>query len=96
MNSLMYVMTIIRFNLKFALLIFSRYCFNLNSIHVKAITQLLRYVKRILHFNIHYEGKENLMNYIDANWVDVVDDRRSIKEYIYFLFDDFISWSLKR
>ena len=67
MNSLIYAMTIIRFNLKFALSIFSRYYFNLNSIHVKIATRFLRYVKKILYHNIHYEDKKNLMNYIDAN-----------------------------
>ena len=63
----MYAMTMTRFDLKFALSILSRYYFNSNSIHVKAATRFLRYVKETLHFNIHYEDKKNLMNYIDVN-----------------------------
>ena len=63
----MYVMMMIRLDLRFALSILFRYCFNSNSIHVKAATQLLHYVKETLHHNIHYENKKDLMNYIDAN-----------------------------
>ena len=36
------------------------------------------------------------MNYTDADWADFVNDRRSIEKYIYFLFNDLISWSSKR
>ena len=95
-NSLIYAMTMIRFDLKFALSVLFRYCFNSNSIYVKIIIRLLHYVKKTLHHNIYYEDKKDLMNYIDADWISVVNDRWSIKKYIYFLFDDFISWSSKR
>ena len=95
MSSLMYVMTMTRFDLKFVLSVLFRYYFNSNSTHVKAATKLLRYVKKTLHFNIHYEDKENLMSYTDADWTNAVDDKRLIEEYIYFLFNDFISWNLK-
>ena len=67
MNSLMYVIIMTRSDLKFALSIIFRYYFNSNSTHVKAATQLLRYVKKTLHHNIYYENKEDLMNYIDAD-----------------------------
>ena len=89
-------MTMTCFNLKFAFSILFRYCFNSNSTHVKVTTQLLRYVKKTLHHDIYYENKKSLINYIDANWTDVVDDKRSIEKYLYFLFNDFISWNLKR
>ena len=94
-NSLMYTITMTRLDLEFALLVFFRYYFNSNSIHVKVTIRLLYYVKKTLHLNIYYEGKENLINYIDADWTDVVDDKRSIEEYIYFLFDDLILWNSK-
>ena len=79
------------FNLKFALWILSRYCFNSDSIHVKAATKLLYYIKKTLHHNIYYKNKKDSMNYIDADWADAVDNKQSIEIYIYFLFDDFIS-----
>ena len=55
------------FDLKFVLSVFFRYCFNSNSIYVKTATRLLHYVKKTLHFNIHYKNKKNLMSYIDAD-----------------------------
>ena len=89
-------MTMTRFDLKYAFSILFQYYLNLNSIYVKATIQLLRYVKEILHLNIHYKNKENLMNYIDADWIEAIVDKRLIEEYVYFLFEDFISWSFKR
>ncbi len=76
----MYVITMIRLDLGFALSMLSRYCFNSNSTHIYAITRVLRYVKGTLHYDIHYEGNESLINYMNANFAKAVDDRRSIDE----------------
>ena len=63
----MYTITITRSDLKFAFSVLFRYCFNSNSTHMKTATQLLRYVKKTLYYNIYYESKEDLINYIDVN-----------------------------
>jgi hypothetical protein len=76
----MYVITIIRLNLGFALLVLSRYCFNSNSTHIYAITRVLRYVKETLHYDIHYERNKNLIDYTNVDFAKAIDDRRSIGE----------------
>ena len=92
----MYAMIMTRSNLIYSLSVLSRYCFNSNSTHIKAVIRVLKYVKRILNYDIHYEDKEDLIEYIDADYAETIDDRRSIDDYAFFLSKDFISWSFKR
>ena len=80
-----------RSDLIYSLSVLSRYCFNLNSTHIKAAIRVLRYIKRSLNYNIHYEGKEDLIEYIDADYAETINDRRSIDDYAFFLSKDFIS-----
>ena len=95
-NSFIYVMTMTRSDSNFAFFVLFRCCSNSDSTHVKAATQLFCYGKETLHYNIYYEGKEGLMNYIDGDWIKVIDDKRSTEEYIYVLFENSILWSFKR
>ncbi len=76
----MYVMTMIRSDLKFALSMLSRYCFNSNSTHIYAITRVLKYVKETLHYDIHYEENKSLIDYINADFAKAIDDRCSTSE----------------
>ena len=88
---LMYVIIMTRSNLTYSLSVFSRYCFNSNSTHVKAVICVFKYIKETLDYDIHYENKKNLIRYIDADFVEVMDDRRFIDNYAFFLLKGFIS-----
>ena len=90
-ESLMYAMIMTRSNLIYFLSVLSRYCFNSNSTHVKAIIRVLRYIKETLDYDIHYEDKENLIKYIDVDFAEAVNDRRFINDYAFFLSEDLIS-----
>ena len=90
-ESLMYAMIMTRSDLIYSLSVLSRYCFNPNSTHIKAVIRVLRYIKRTLDYDIHYEGKEVLIKYIDADFAGTVNDRRSIDNYAFFLSEDPIS-----
>ncbi len=56
----------------------SCYCSNSNSTYIYVIIRVLRYVKETLYYNIYYEENESLIDYIDANFVEVVDNCCSI------------------
>ena len=88
---LMYAMIIIRSNLIYSLLVLSRYYFNLSSMHIKAAIRILRYIKKTLNYNIHYEDKEDLIKYIDVDYAEVIINRCSIDDYAFFLSENFIS-----
>ncbi len=86
----MYIITIIRSDLRFALLVLFRYYSNSNLTHIKAIMRVLRYIKETLHYNIYYESNNDFIEYIDANFVETIDNCCSTKEEIYFLFSNSI------
>ena len=93
---LMYEMTMIRFDLSYALFILSRYYTNLDAIHIKAAQRVLRYMKETLEYEIHYEEISKLKKFIDVEYVDVKNDRRFIEEWVFFLSENSISWSSRR
>ena len=88
---LMYAMIMTRPNLIYSLSVLSRYCFNSNSTHVKAVIRVLKYIKETLDYDIHYEDKKNLIKYIDVDFAKAVNGRRFIDDYAFFLSKDFIS-----
>ena len=87
---LMYEMTMIRLDLSYALFILSRYCTNLDATHIKTTQRILRYVKEILEYEIHYEKISKLEEFIDVDYVDVKNNRRFIEDWVLFLNEDFI------
>ena len=95
-ESLMYAMIMTRSDLIYSLSVLSRYCFNSNSTHIKAAIRVLKYIKKTLNYDIYYENKENLIKYINADYAETINDRRSIDDYAFFLSKNFISWSFKR
>ena len=92
----MYAMIMTRSDLIYFFSVFSRYCFNSNSTHVKIIIRVLKYIKKTLDYNIHYENKKNLIEYIDADFAETVNNRCFIDNYAFFLSKNFILWNLKR
>ena len=95
-ESLMYAIIIIRSDLIYLFSILSCYCFNLNLTHVKAIIRIFKYIKETLDYDIYYESKENLIKYIDVDFAKIINNRRFIDNYAFFLSKDLISWSSKR
>jgi len=76
----MYAITIIRPNLRFALLMLSRYCSNLDSIHIYVVTCVLRYIKETLYYNIYYNRNKSLINYTNVDFVKAINNCRLIDE----------------
>ena len=88
---LMYAMIMTRSDLIYSLSILSRYYFNSNSTHIKAVIRVFKYIKKTLNYDIHYENKKNLIKYIDVDFAKIINDRRFIDDYTFFLLRSFIS-----
>lgn len=69
-------MTITRSNWTYFLSMFFYYCLNSNLTHIKTTIRILHYIKETLHYNVHYNEKNNLINYIDVDFVKIVNDCR--------------------
>ncbi len=77
---MIYTITIIRLDLEFALSMLSRYCSNLNSIHIYVIIYVLRYIKETLYYNIYYNKNKNLIDYTNVDFAKAVDNYCLIDE----------------
>ena len=78
-------------DLIYLLSVLSRYCFNSNSTYIKAVIRVLKYIKKTLNYDIYYEDKEDLIEYIDVDYAKAINDRRFIDDYAFFLSENFIS-----
>lgn len=58
----------------------SRYCSNLDNIYIKTIIRILKYIKEILYYNIYYKENNNLIDYINTNFVKAINNRCLTKE----------------
>jgi len=72
---------------------------NLSFKHWDEIKQLMCYIHDTADYQIIYdrvnEENMNLIDYSDVNFAVCKIIYRSMKEYIFMLNDDFISWSSK-
>jgi hypothetical protein len=62
--------------------------------HLNAIKRLLHYLRGTLDYGLllhHSASTSELVVYIDANWTDCLDTRRSTSRYAVFLGDNLVS-----
>ena len=66
--------------------------------HIMGVKKIFRYLKGTMDFGLWYpKGNElTLIDYLDADWVGFVDDRRSINGTTFFLGNCLVSWSTKK
>ena len=96
-NFLMYVMFDIRLDIIYVVSIINRYVFNFNKFHWVAIKRIFRYLRNTFNFRLIFVEKLiSLINYIDVDWVDDRNTRRSIFEYVFNIESEIINWFFKR
>jgi hypothetical protein len=66
--------------------------------HWKVAKRILRYVRGIVHFRIHYSsgGTPLLVGFIDSDWADDPDDRKSTAGYVFSLGSGPVTWACKK
>ena len=79
--------------------VLSRFCSNSRLVHVALIKQMLRYVLDIINKRLVIDDSSNslddVMKYIDFDFVDSKTIRKSIEDYIFKLVDVAISHCFK-
>ena len=58
----------------------SRYCSNLDTIYIKTIICIIKYVKEMLYYNIYYKENNNLIDYINTNFAKAINNCCLTKE----------------
>lgn len=73
----------------------SRYMERPTLIHLKAVKQILRYLKGTIHFGLTYTRGGNdveLADYIDSDLASDPDDRRSTGGMVFYINNNLVSW----
>jgi hypothetical protein len=66
--------------------------------HLTAMNRILRYLQGTPDYGLllRHLSSSNLVFYPDADWVGCPDSHRSTSGYAVFLWDNLVSWSVKR
>jgi hypothetical protein len=96
-RSLMYIMLKIRSNIIYFISMINRYVFNLIQIHWQAIKRIFRYLRKTHHMKLMFrEALKSLESYMNSNWAENQDIKRSISKYTFNVNNDVINWFSKR
>ena len=67
------------------------------SMHVTAIKHVLRYLKGTKTYSLTFKpSDQKLTGYVDSDWANDVDDRRSTSGYVFNLGSASVSWKTKK
>jgi hypothetical protein len=92
-GSLMYLTIAIRPDISFIMCKLSRYMSNLGDNHWHALERVLRYLKGIMSFGIHYSRHPAVLErYSDANWISDIDQIYATSGYVFTLGGGVVSW----
>ena len=87
----------IRFDIAYFVFVINRYAFNFNEIHWTIVKRIFRYLKNTLHFRLIFSNfLRFLIDWIDVDWINNKNIRRSIFDYIFNFKNAIIIWFFKR
>ena len=94
-GSVMYLMVSTRPDIAYAVSVLSRYMSNPGLTHWEAVKWLLRYLAHTTHYGLTFSKSGNsvcLNGYVDANYANDRDNRKSTTSFIFTLCGSCISW----
>ena len=96
-GSLIYL-TITRPNISYVMGVVSAFMHAPRKPHLDAVRKILRYVKGIIQFGLHFRSRGELFvqGYINVDWARSIQDRRLTSGYSFSLGSATISWASKK
>jgi hypothetical protein len=92
-GSLMYLAGAMRPEISYVVSKLSRFTSNPGDDHWKVVERVLRYLRGITSFGIHYSGyPPALKEYSDSNWISDVDETKATNGYVFTLAGAAVSW----
>ena len=79
-------------NIAYSIRVLSKYCSNLFFEHCLLLKRILRYLSKTLKLEIIFKknSHDDLIEYINSNWAELADERKSTAAYMFYLVDDSI------
>jgi hypothetical protein len=93
-GSLMYAQVYTRPDITFIVAMLGRYQTDPKMDHWKATKKVLRYLQRTKNYMLTFRKSDNLevIGYLDSDFSDCVDSKKSTSSYIFMLVGGLISW----
>jgi len=95
-DSLMYAMVCTGRDLSHAVSVVSRYMSNPGKEHWQAVKRVFRYLKGTTHIGLVFDNNKvshnNIIGYVDSDYVGDLDKQRSLSGYIFTLCNSAINW----
>jgi hypothetical protein len=85
-------------DISFVVGLVARYMQTPHEIHWKEAKRILRYVRGIVQFGIHYSsgGTPLLVGFTDSDWASDPNDRKSTTGYVFSLGSGPVTWACKK
>ena len=85
-GSLIYLPSVTRPHISFAVSKLSRFVSNPGDDHWHALERVMRYLKGIMSYGIHYAGYPKVLEgYSDSNWISDADEIKATGGYVFTL-----------
>jgi len=97
--ALLFLASVSRPDISYAVGIVSRYLNNYDASHWNAVKRILKYLKETVDLGITYKGNKSdliLTRYRDSDYATDIDTRRSTNGYIFKIANGPVTWSSKR
>lgn len=98
-GSLVFLASVSRPDIAYAVNVVSRYLNNHNVEHWRAVKRIFSYLKGTAEYGIKYVGggsKSELVGFSDADYAGDIETRRSTTGYVFCLTNGAVSWSSQR
>jgi hypothetical protein len=96
-GSLMYPMLLTRPDIAFPVVALSQHCLAPGKEHWAALNRVFQYLRKTANTSLVFRGDSvDLLGYVDADWANDTNDRRSISGFVYILSGGAISWSSQK
>jgi hypothetical protein len=96
-GSLLFLSTVSRPDISYAVNVASRFINNYNSEHVNAVKRIIRYLIKTKHYGIEYtRSKFSINGFSDSDFAGDVDSRRSTTGYLFIINEGPVTWASHR
>jgi hypothetical protein len=99
LGALMYAMLGTHPELAYPVAILSQHAATPGHEHLTALHRVFCYLQKVSNINLSFWGDSNhlrLSHYLDADWVNDINDCHSVDGYIFLLAGVAVSWSLQK
>ena len=101
-GSLMYALVCNRPDIAHVVGVLNRFMSNPGKEHWTAVKRVFRYLHGASDYGLCYQGRPGLervldiRDFVDVDWAEGLDQRRSTSGYVFILFGGAVSWMSKR